>query len=124
MDTLALVHLQDKARSYPGQLSGGQQQRVGIARTLALDPKIILMDEPTSALDPELVGSVLAVIRELRERGMTMVIASHEMGFARNAADRVLVLESGLIIEQGSAEQVFTSAREARTRQFLQQMTH
>ncbi len=124
METLALVHLQDKARSYPGQLSGGQQQRVGIARALALEPKIILMDEPTSALDPELVGSVLGVIRELRERGMTMVIASHEMGFARSAADRVLFLEGGVIVEQGTAEQVFTSAREARTRQFVQQIMH
>jgi polar amino acid transport system ATP-binding protein len=123
-EKLELVGLADKFRSYPSQLSGGQQQRVGIARALALEPKIILMDEPTSALDPELVGSVLSVVRDLRDRGMTMVIASHEMGFARSAADRVLFLENGVVVEEGSAEQIFTDAREERTRRFLQQIRH
>jgi len=121
-EKLDLVGLSDKAHSYPAQLSGGQQQRVGIARSLALDPKIILMDEPTSALDPELVDSVLAVVRDLRDRGMTMVIASHEMAFARNAANRVVFLEEGLVVEEGTAEQVFSDAREDRTRRFLRQI--
>jgi ABC-type polar amino acid transport system ATPase subunit len=122
METLALVGVAEKANAYPSQLSGGQQQRVGIARALALKPKIILMDEPTSALDPELVGSVLAVVKDLRERGMTMVIASHEMNFARDAADRVMFLDDGLIVEQGGAEAIFGAAREERTRLFLQQV--
>jgi ABC-type polar amino acid transport system ATPase subunit len=122
METLALVGMAEKANAYPSQLSGGQQQRVGIARALALKPKIILMDEPTSALDPELVGSVLAVVKDLRERGMTMVIASHEMNFARDAADRVLFLDGGVIVEEGRAEAIFSAAREERTRRFLQQV--
>ncbi len=122
MDTLGLVGMAEKANAYPSQLSGGQQQRVGIARALALKPKIILMDEPTSALDPELVGSVLAVVKDLRERGMTMVIASHEMNFARDAADRVLFLDGGVIVEEGGAEAIFSDAREERTRRFLQQV--
>jgi polar amino acid transport system ATP-binding protein len=117
------VGLADKARSYPSELSGGQQQRVGIARALALEPKIILMDEPTSALDPELVGSVLAVVKDLRDSGMTMVIASHEMRFAREAADRVLFLDGGVVVEEGSAEALFTAPREERTRRFLQDVT-
>ncbi len=122
METLALVGMAEKADAYPSQLSGGQQQRVGIARALALKPKIILMDEPTSALDPELVGSVLAVVKDLRERGMTMVIASHEMNFARDAADRVLFLDGGVIVEEGEAEAIFTAPREERTRRFLHQV--
>jgi len=117
---LERVGLADKARSYPSELSGGQQQRVAIARALALEPKIILMDEPTSALDPELVGSVLAVVRDLRDSGMTMVIASHEMRFAREAADRVLFLDGGVVVEEGPPESLFGSPREARTRRFLQ----
>jgi polar amino acid transport system ATP-binding protein len=121
---LARVGLADKARSYPGELSGGQQQRVGIARALALEPKIILMDEPTSALDPELVGSVLAVVRSLREGGMTMVIASHEMNFAREAADRVLFLDGGVVVEEGTAEAIFTAPKEERTQRFLRQVKH
>jgi ABC-type polar amino acid transport system ATPase subunit len=126
-DTLGLANLErvglaEKAKSYPGELSGGQQQRVAIARALALEPKIILMDEPTSALDPELVGSVLAVVRALRESGMTMVIASHEMNFAREAADRVLFLDCGLVVEEGSAEALFSAPREERTRRFLRQV--
>ena len=122
METLTLVGLAEKANAYPSQLSGGQQQRVGIARALALKPKIILMDEPTSALDPELVGSVLAVVKDLRERGMTMVIASHEMNFARDAADRVLFLDGGVIVEEGGAEAIFSAPREERTRRFLHQV--
>jgi ABC-type polar amino acid transport system ATPase subunit len=122
LETLALVGMAEKANAYPTQLSGGQQQRVGIARALALRPKIILMDEPTSALDPELVGSVLAVVKDLRERGMTMLIASHEMNFARDAADRVLFLDGGVIVEEGGPEAIFSAAREERTRRFLQQV--
>jgi len=122
MSTLELVGLPEKASFYPAQLSGGQQQRVGIARSLALDPKIILMDEPTSALDPELVGSVLKVVKDLRDRGMTMVIASHEMNFAREAADKVLFLDGGVVVEEGRAEDVFGNPKEERTRRFLAQV--
>lgn len=118
------VGLADKAGAYPAELSGGQQQRVAIARALALEPKIILMDEPTSALDPELVGSVLAVIRDLREAGMTMVIASHEMRFARDAADRVLFLDQGQVVEQGTAEDVFARPQQERTQRFLREVRH
>ncbi|MFB9947922.1 amino acid ABC transporter ATP-binding protein [Rhizobium puerariae] len=124
MENLGLVGMAEKANSFPSQLSGGQQQRVGIARSLALEPMLILMDEPTSALDPELVDSVLEVIKSLRNRGMTMVIASHEMNFARSAADRVVFLENGLVVESGTAEQIFTNARHERTRQFLRQVRH
>jgi polar amino acid transport system ATP-binding protein len=113
------VGLAEKAGSYPAELSGGQQQRVAIARALALEPRIILMDEPTSALDPELVGSVLAVVRDLRDAGMTMVIASHEMRFARDAADRVLFLDGGVVVEEGPPEAVFGNPREERTQRFL-----
>jgi polar amino acid transport system ATP-binding protein len=116
---LARVGLADKARAYPSELSGGQQQRVAIARALALEPQILLMDEPTSALDPELVGSVLEVVRALRESGMTMVIASHEMRFAREAADRVLFLDGGLVVEEGGPDAIFSAPREERTRRFL-----
>jgi len=119
---LARVGLADKAANYPSELSGGQQQRVAIARAVALDPKIMLFDEPTSALDPELVGSVLATMRELRESGMTMMVVSHEMGFARAAADRVLFMDQGEIIEQGPPAQIFENPREARTRAFVQQI--
>ena len=121
---LERVGLAEKAAAWPGELSGGQQQRVAIARSLALEPKIILMDEPTSALDPELVGSVLGVIRGLRDGGMTMVIASHEMQFAREAADRVLFLDGGVVVEEGSAEAVFATPREERTRRFLRDVRH
>ena len=114
------VGLVDKADAYPGELSGGQKQRVAIARALALEPQTLLMDEPTSSLDPELVGSVLKVIRELRASGMTMLIVSHEMAFAREAADRVLFMDAGEIVEQGDPEALFTEPREARTRAFLE----
>ncbi|CAN1548003.1 GlnQ ABC-type polar amino acid transport system, ATPase component [Rhabdaerophilaceae bacterium] len=119
---LDLVGLSEKAGATPGTLSGGQQQRVAIARALALDPKLVLFDEPTSALDPELVGSVLAVMRDLKSRGMTMVVVSHEMRFAREAADRVVFMESGRIIEQGTPVELFETPREARTRAFLSRM--
>lgn len=123
-ELLAKVGLADKVNAYPAQLSGGQQQRIGIARSLALNPKIILMDEPTSALDPELVGSVLAVVKDLRDRGITMVIASHEMNFAREAADKVVFLDGGLVIEEGCAEDIFLRPQEDRTRRFLAQIRH
>jgi polar amino acid transport system ATP-binding protein len=119
---LETVGLADKASAYPSELSGGQQQRVGIARALALEPKIVLFDEPTSALDPELVGSVLAVMRNLREQGMTMVVVSHEMRFAREAADRVIFMDEGRIVETGAPADIFGAAREARTRSFLAQV--
>ncbi|MBX2854856.1 MAG: amino acid ABC transporter ATP-binding protein [Rhodobacteraceae bacterium] len=121
---LERVGLKDKAGSYPNALSGGQQQRVAIARALALEPAIMLFDEPTSALDPELVNDVLAVMRELRETGMTMLVVSHEMGFARSAADRVAFMEDGVIVEQGSAEQIFGDPNCDRTRAFVRQIAH
>jgi len=116
---LRRMGLGERLTHYPAQLSGGQQQRVAIARTLALGPLVMLMDEPTSALDPELVGSVLAVVRDLRDAGMTMVIASHEMRFARDAADRVMFLDGGVVVEQGPPEAVFGNPREERTQRFL-----
>src|SRR6266436_1971475 len=116
------VGLKDKARAYPNELSGGQQQRVAIARAIALEPKIMLFDEPTSALDPELVGSVLAVMRSLRESGMTMIVVSHEMGFARNAADRVLFMDEGAIVEEGSPAAIFENPAHERTRAFIGQI--
>jgi polar amino acid transport system ATP-binding protein len=120
LQNLERVGLADKAGAYPSELSGGQQQRVAIARALALEPAIMLMDEPTSALDPELVGSVLAVVRSLRTGGMTMVIASHEMRFAREAADRIVFLDGGVVVEEGPPEALFAGPREERTRRFLQ----
>ena len=116
---LARVGLADKADAYPSQLSGGQQQRVAIARALAMKPKVMLFDEPTSALDPEMVGEVLDVMRKLAEEGMTMVIVTHEMGFAREVGDRLLVVDDGRIIEQGDPKEVFEHPQEERTRLFL-----
>ncbi len=116
---LAEVKLSAKAYAYPAELSGGQQQRVAIARALALRPALLLFDEPTSALDPELVGEVLEVMRELARQGRTMLVATHEMGFCREVAHRVLFLDGGRILEEGSPEQVFTAPREERTREFL-----
>jgi ABC-type polar amino acid transport system ATPase subunit len=116
------VGLADRAGHFPAQLSGGQQQRVAIARAIALEPRAMLFDEPTSALDPELVGSVLAVMRQLRASGMTMVVVSHEMGFARAAADRVLFMDQGVIVEQGPPQQMFTAPRETRTQAFISQI--
>ena len=116
---LARVGLMDKANAYPNELSGGQQQRVAIARALALEPSIMLFDEPTSALDPELVGGVLAVMREMREWGMTMVVVSHEMRFARSAADRVLFMDQGRILEEGPPDKIFNRPEQVRTREFI-----
>ncbi len=116
---LARVGLADRAEHYPGQLSGGQQQRVAIARAIALEPRVMLFDEPTSALDPELVGSVLAVMRSLRESGMTMVVVSHEMAFARAAADRVVFMDDGQVVEEGPPGALFGAPRQERTRAFL-----
>jgi polar amino acid transport system ATP-binding protein len=118
-EALAMVGMSDKLTSYPGQLSGGQQQRVGIARALAMRPKVILFDEPTSALDPELVGEVLGVMRTMRERGMTMVVVTHEMGFAESAADWVIYIDHGEIVEQGPPEQVLREPQHQRTQAFL-----
>ena len=118
-DALERVGLADKAGAYPAELSGGQQQRVAIARALSLEPKIMLFDEPTSALDPELVGSVLAVMRDMRRAGMTMVVVSHEMRFAREAADRVLFMEAGRIVEEGPPDRIFGAPENARTRAFV-----
>ena len=119
---LAKVGLAEKADAYPAQLSGGQQQRVAIARALAMEPKILLFDEPTSALDPELVGEVLAVMQTLAEEGMTMVVVTHEMGFARRVADRVVFMDGGVIVESGPPAQLFDAPREPRTREFLRQV--
>jgi polar amino acid transport system ATP-binding protein len=124
-DALALLErfgLADKARDYPDRLSGGQQQRVAIVRALAMRPQLMLLDEVTSALDPELVGDVLNVIRELAGGGMTMLIATHEMGFAREIASRVCFLDAGVILEQGPPERIFTSPAQPRTQQFLQRI--
>ncbi len=123
MQALTRVGLAEKADAYPDQLSGGQQQRVGIARSLALRPKIVLFDEPTSALDPELVGDVLKVMRELKDDGMTMMVVSHEMGFARAAADRVVFMDGGVIVEQGTPAEVFGAPRQPRTQSFLARMS-
>lgn len=116
---LEKVGLLDKKMSFPSQLSGGQQQRIAIARSLAMNPKCILFDEPTSALDPELIGEVLTVIKTLAKEGMTMVIVTHEMNFAKEMADRVVVMADGRIIEEGPPEEIFTSPKEARTKSFL-----
>jgi polar amino acid transport system ATP-binding protein len=121
---LARVGLAAKEGAYPAQLSGGQQQRVAIARALAMQPKAILFDEPTSALDPELVGEVLGVMRALAEEGMTMVVVTHEMSFAREVADRVLFLDHGVIVEQGSARAVLTNPAHPRTQDFLHRVLH
>ena len=116
---LSRVGLEDKANSYPNALSGGQQQRVAIARALATDPEIIYFDEPTSALDPELTGEVLAVMRKLAEEGMTMLVVTHELGFARNVSTKVIFMENGSIVESGLSEEFFANPKEERTRAFL-----
>jgi polar amino acid transport system ATP-binding protein len=121
-ELLGRFGLADKADEYPDRLSGGQQQRTAIVRALAMRPRLLLLDEVTSALDPELVGEVLGVIRELATGGMTMLIATHEMGFAREIASRVCFLDEGVILEQGPPEQIFGAPREPRTRQFLQRI--
>ncbi|PLY00321.1 MAG: peptide ABC transporter ATP-binding protein [Desulfuromonas sp.] len=119
---LAKVGIAEKESEYPSHLSGGQQQRVAIARALAMEPKVMLFDEPTSALDPEMVGEVLDVMKQLAREGMTMVVVTHEMGFAREVADRVLFMDSGKLIEEGTPEHFFTSPQEERTKLFLSQV--
>ena len=119
LELLKLVDLEEKADAYPSQLSGGQKQRVAIARALAMDPEILFFDEPTSALDPELTGEILKVIRDLAEEHMTMVIVTHEMSFAKDVADRVIFMAGGVIVEEGTPEEVMVNTREERTRQFL-----
>lgn len=118
-DLLDKVGLRDKANAYPASLSGGQQQRIAIARGLAMDPEVLLFDEPTSALDPEMVGEVLGVMQDLAKSGMTMAIVTHEMGFAREVADRVIFMDGGVIVEQGTPEEVFEQTKEDRTKDFL-----
>jgi len=118
MHELDRVGLKDHVRKYPAQLSGGQKQRVSIARALAMDPKVMLLDEPTSALDPELISEVLAVIKNLRENGMTMIMSTHHIGFAREVADEIVFLEDGNILEVGSSDKIFTRAECERTREF------
>lgn len=122
METLARVGLADKADQYPVRLSGGQQQRVAIARTLAMDPKVILFDEPTSALDPELVGEVLSVMKSLVDDGMTMIVVTHEITFAKEVADRVIFMDGGVIVEQGHPSEVLVNPKEERTKAFLRRV--
>jgi len=121
-DLLQLVGLNDKAQSYPASLSGGQEQRVAIARALAMDPDVMLFDEPTSALDPEMVGEVLSVMKTLAQEGMTMVVVSHEMGFAREVADRVIFMDEGVIQEEGQPEEIFNHPKNERTQSFLKKV--
>jgi general L-amino acid transport system ATP-binding protein len=124
LELLRRVGIEEQAHKYPGQLSGGQQQRVAIARALAMQPKIMLFDEPTSALDPEMIKEVLDVMIELANSGMTMVVVTHEMAFARQVADRMLFFDKGQIVEQGTPEQIFTAPKEERTKLFLSQILH
>ena len=119
MELLERVNLRDRANAYPNQLSGGQKQRIAIVRALCMEPEVMLFDEPTSALDPEMVGEVLEVMKNLARSGMTMVVVTHEMGFAREVADRVLFVDAGRIIEQGTPGEIFSSPKEQRTRDFL-----
>ncbi|MCA0755999.1 amino acid ABC transporter ATP-binding protein [Paenibacillus sp. N4] len=123
IELLEKVGLGNKLHAYPSELSGGQQQRVGIARALALNPEVILFDEPTSALDPELVGEVLAVIRKIAKEGITMIIVTHEMGFAQDVANHVVFMDGGVIVEEGRPNEIFTSPKEERTKQFLKRIT-
>ncbi|MFX4287831.1 amino acid ABC transporter ATP-binding protein [Janibacter sp. G349] len=122
LELLDKVGLGDKSSAYPGQLSGGQQQRVAIARALAMKPKLMLFDEPTSALDPELVGEVLEVMRDLAGQGMTMIVVTHEMAFARDVADRVVFMDGGVVVEQGTPSEVISNPQHARTKDFLRRL--
>ena len=122
MHELSKVGLAEKAQAYPAELSGGQQQRVGIARALAMDPELILFDEPTSALDPELIGEVLTVMIDLAESGMTMLVVTHEMGFARAVSEEIIFMEEGMILEEGPPQQLFRNPKHMRTRKFLQKI--
>lgn len=124
MALLERVGLQDKANAYPNQLSGGQKQRVAIARALAMDPQVLLFDEPTSALDPEMIGEVLDVMKGLAESGMTMVVVTHEMGFAREVGTRVIFMDQGVIAEEAAADEIFTNPKEERTKAFLSKVLH
>jgi arginine/lysine/histidine transport system ATP-binding protein len=119
---LKRIGLEDKANAYPAQLSGGQKQRIAIARALAMSPDVMLFDEPTSALDPEMVGEVLDVMKELASEGMTMIVVTHEMGFAREVGDRVLFMDGGVILEQGTPEEIFKNPQQARTQDFLRKV--
>ena len=119
MRLLKVVNLEDKVNAYPGQLSGGQKQRIAIVRSLMMKPKMMLFDEPTSALDPEMVGEVLEVMKDLADKGMTMAVVTHEMGFAKEVATRVLFMDEGTILEEGTPDQVFSNPKEARTKEFL-----
>lgn len=123
MEELRRVGLEENAKQYPAELSGGQKQRVGIARALAMQPKLILFDEPTSALDPELIGEVLSVMKNLAKEGMTMLVVTHEMGFARTVSDEIIFMENGYIVEQGPPSQLFNSPETERTREFLFKLT-
>ncbi|MED2008592.1 amino acid ABC transporter ATP-binding protein [Brevibacillus borstelensis] len=123
LDVLEKVGLSDKIHHYPSQLSGGQQQRVGIARALALSPEVILFDEPTSALDPELVGEVLAVIKKIAREGVTMIVVTHEMGFAREVANHIVFMDGGVIVEEGPPDKIFSNPKEERTKQFVRRIT-
>lgn len=119
MELLNLVGLTEKAEAYPGSLSGGQKQRIAIARALAMEPAVMLFDEPTSALDPEMVGEVLSVMKDLAKAGMTMVVVTHEMGFAKEVGDRILFMDGGNIVEEGTPEEIFSNAKHSRTKDFL-----
>ena len=122
IELLKRIGLEDKADAYPSQLSGGQKQRVAIVRALAMNPDVILFDEPTSALDPEMVGEVLELMKELADSGMTMVVVTHEMGFAREGSDRILFMDGGYIMEEGTPEQIFENAQNERTKEFLRKV--
>ncbi|HET8768424.1 MAG TPA: amino acid ABC transporter ATP-binding protein, partial [Pedococcus sp.] len=122
VELLQRVGMADRSHAYPSQLSGGQQQRIAIARALAMQPKLMLFDEPTSALDPELVGDVLQVMRKLAQDGMTMIVVTHEMGFARDVADRVVFMDGGVVVEQGKPSEVISNPQHDRTRSFLRRM--
>ena len=119
MTLLERVGLPDKAHAFPNQLSGGQKQRIAIARSLAMNPQVMLFDEPTSALDPEMVGEVLEIMKELAEDGMTMIVVTHEMGFAKEVANRVLFMDEGIVMEEGTPDEIFNNPRNKRTQDFL-----
>ena len=121
-EVLEWVGLLDKRDYYPSQLSGGQQQRIGIARAVALDPEVILFDEPTSALDPELVGEILEVIKNIAKKGITMVVVTHEMNFAKDVASKVIFMDEGVVVEEGTSDEIFLAPKEERTRQFLKRI--
>ena len=123
-ELLEMVGLPDKANAYPAQLSGGQKQRIAIARALAMDPDVILFDEPTSALDPEMVGEVLELMKELAHTGITMLVVTHEMGFARNVSSKTVFMENGVVVEQAPSHEFFAHPREERTREFLRKIEH